>query len=288
MTGILAWAGRLLVSFVRRAKSAVCVAGMFMASAPVPAAHEASIPSAGEIALGNPVALMVQGGAWEVNPALSGASSGWRFGAGTTHPLGFSALDLTGIWVGKGGVGWLPGWTLRWSNLQAGEAYREDLLGLDLALGRGIWQVGGGLRGGRTEFEGSPSDWTEGWTAGLLVRPFEQVTFAVVGEDLSGIHVPDPRLAQPLTFRLGASIVPSDSAWSSSLGWEGKQGRDLSFSLGQEVRWRVLVLRAGMRVDPWVLSFGAGIRCWNLLLDWTQEGDSRLGWQQHWTISVVW
>lgn len=287
MTGFGAWAGRFRVLPARRARLVGCAGGMFLASIPVQAAHEVSIPSAGEIALANPVARMVPGGAWEANPALSGASSGWRFGAGSTHPLGFSALDLAGIWVGKGRAGWLPGWTLRWSNLQAGEDYREDLLGLDVAMGRGIWQVGGGLRGGRTEFEGSPADWTEGWTMGLLVRPFERMTLAAVGEDLSGLHSADPRLAQPWTFRLGAAIVPADSAWASSLGWEGKQGKDASFSLGQELRWRVLVLRAGMRVDPWVLSFGAGIRWCDMALDWTQEGDSRLGWQHHWTISVV-
>lgn len=254
---------------------------------PSEAAHEAAIPSAGEVALANPVARALPGGAWEGNPALSGGLSGWRFGAGSTHPLGFSDLDLMGIWMGRGRNGWRPGWSARWSNFEAGDLYREDLLGLDMATGKDSWQVGAGWRGGRTAFGNAGADWTQGWALGVLVRPAAPIALAGAWEDRSGIHTEDPRLAQPWVLRLGAAVEPSDSLWASHLGLEKKQGAPLGWSIGQELRWKILVLRGGMRLEPWVLSIGAGIRWRSLVLDWTQEGDSHLGWQQHWTISVV-
>lgn len=248
---------------------------------------ETSIPSAGEVAVANPVARAVRGGAWEANPALSGTASSWRAGAGSTHPMGLSDLDLLGIWVGKGRTGWIPGWSLRWSNLEAGSLYREDRLDFDLATGNDRWQVGAGWRGGRADFGTARPDWIQGWAAGLLFRPLNLVTLGAAWEDLSGLRVPDPRLAQPWTARAGVAAVGSDSLWASQIGIEWKQDRSASWSFGQQLQWQIVVLRAGMRLEPWVLSFGAGIHWRNLVLDCAQQGDPRLGWQQHWTISVV-
>ncbi len=250
-------------------------------------AHEAGFPSAGEVAFGLPVARLVPGGAGASNPALSGGDEGWRFGAGNTHPLGFADLDRRGIWAGKGRSGWIPGWTARWADLEAGDLYREDQLELDVATGGAWWQGGAGWRSGRTAFTGQSSDWTQGWAAGALARPVDGICLGASWEDRAALHASDPRLAQPWIFRVGVAAEARDSAWASHLSMERRQETAISWSLGQEIRWKILALRAGLRLDPWVVSFGAGIRWKGILLDWAQEGDAKLGWQQHWTISVA-
>lgn len=183
----------------------------------------------------------------------------------------------------------MPGWSLRWSTLEAGELYREDLVGLDLATGAERWQLGGGWRAGRTKFSDERSgDWTQGWAVGLLVRPVERLALGAAWEDRSGIDAPTARLAAPWIYRFGATVAPADSLWATHVGAEGLQEGPLGWSIGQEARWRILVFRAGLRVDPWVLSFGAGVRYGNLVVDWSRQGDPRTGWQHLWTISVAW
>ena len=253
----------------------------------VRSAHEAAIPSAGEVAFGSPVARLVPGGAGAGNPALSAGAEGWRFGAGSTHPLGFAELERMGVWVGRGRSGWRPGWTARWADLEAGDLYREDQLELDVAAGGERWQGGAGWRSGRTAFAGQANDWTQGWTAGALARPLDGICLGGSWEDRAGFHASDPRLAQPWILRLGIAAEAGDSTWASQASMERRQGTAVSWSLGQEIRWKILALRAGLRLDPWVLSFGAGIRWRGIQLDWAQEGDAKLGWQQHWTISVM-
>lgn len=250
------------------------------------AAFDAPIPCAAEVASGEgQVARAATGGALESNPALA-ASGGWRAGAGSTHPYGIDALELSGFWAGRGRAGWVPGWQARWKLLRAGNLYREDQIALDLAHAVGNWQVGAGWRGGRSELEGEVPDWIHGLALGATFAPNRLVAVGIAWEDLSALAISDSRLARPWTLRSGVAAVPFDSAWVSRVGMEYRQREPVRWSFGQEMRWGVLALRAGFGVQPWVLAFGAGVRWNGIGIDWAQEGDPRLGWQQHWSISV--
>lgn len=250
------------------------------------AAFEVPLPCAAEVVSGDgQVARAADGAALESNPALA-ASGGWRAGAGSTHPYGIDALELSGFWAGRGQGEWVPGWQARWKALRAGSVYREDQIAIDLGKGDGKWQVGAGWRGGRSELEGAPPDWIHGLAFGATFAPNRLVVVGVAWEDLTALAASDFRLARPWTLRSGVAAVPFDSAWISRVGWEYRQREPVRWSFGQEMRLGVLALRGGFGLQPWVVAFGAGVRWSGVGIDWAQEGDPRLGWQQHWSISV--
>lgn len=252
------------------------------------AAFDVALPSAVEVAMGGgSAAWALDGGARQGNPALAGAMGAWEIGAGTSHPFGMSNLDLGGIWVGHGPIGWAPGWMARWKGLAAADLYREDVLELDLAKGDKNWMMGGGWRSGRAAFSGSAPEWSHGYALGATLRPHPRVALGASWQDLSGIAVPDDRWAQPWELRCGIAAVAADSSWTSLANFDKRQAEPLGWSFGQELRFGILRLRAGLRLEPWVLSMGAGVRWEGFGFDWAQEGDPRLGWQQHWTISVA-
>lgn len=251
-------------------------------------AFEVAIPSATEVAMGGgSVAWALEGGAKQGNPALVGAQTGWECGAGASHPYGMSDLDLGGVWAGRGPSGWLPGWMARWKGLRAGDIYREDVLELDFAKGDKNWILGGGWRSGRASFEGLAPDWSHGFALGASLRPHPRLVVGASWQDLSGIAVPEDRWAQPWELRFGLAAVATDSAWTSIANLRKRQSEPVGWSFGQELRLGILRLRAGLGLEPWILSMGVGLRWEGLGLDWAQEGDPRLGWQQHWTISVA-
>ncbi len=264
------------------------IQGLLVVGGIAQASFEASMPSAAEVALANgQVAWAPEGGALELNPALVGLDSGWTAGAGITHPLGISDLNLSGVWVGRGVGHFAPAWRLRWKQLQAGELYREDLLSLDVGTGNQNWLMGGGWRAGRSIFSEGKSTWIQGYALGAEIRFPAFLSMGAAFEDLAGLESPDPRFAQPWFMRWGLAASPVDSLWASAISLEKRQNQLLCWKFGQEVRWKILRFRAGVRMQPWVLSYGAGVRWEGLGIDWAQEGDSRLGWQQHWTISVM-
>lgn len=251
------------------------------------AAFEAAIPDAGQAALGGSlVAWSAEGGSKEVNPALSATRGGWFAGAGLTHPLGLADLDLSGIWAGRGGNGWVPGFALRWKNLRAGNLYSEDRWDLDVGTGDGNWQAGAGWRWGRVGFADGGSDWIQGCALGAVAKPHPLLAAGLSWEDASVFGTSDARMVQPWLARAGLAAQARDSSWTSSVSLEKRQDKALTWAMGQELRWQVLRLRAGVRLEPWTLAIGAGVRWQGIGLDWAQEGDPRLGWQQHWTISV--
>ena len=265
---------------IRRSWMALALAGG------LDAAFEAQIPSATEIVMGDGrVALAAPGVSCESNPALA-AQGGWRAGAGSSHPFGIEALDLSGYWAGSGARGIFPGWQVRWKALQAGDLYREDQIGIDLAKGFGRWSLGAGWRGGRTELAGIDGGWSHGLSAGALWCPTRRLSVGAAWEDVSALGVPDSRAARPWTLRAGASASGDDSGWMSMAGFEMLQDEPIRWSLGQELRLGILRLRGGVSFEPWILAFGAGVRWNGIGLDWARQGDPRLGWQQHWTISV--
>lgn len=252
----------------------------------VHAAFEAGFPDASEAVLGDgQVAGLWTAASRDANPALA-AGGGWRAGAASTHPYGIDELDLSGFWAGGGARGWLPGWQVRWKALRAGELYREDQVGIDLASGGARWSVGAGWRGGRTELEGRSDGWLHGLAAGVVFVPASRISLGAAWEDVSTISVPDSRWARPWTLRCGASAAGSDSDWVSLAGFEVRQDAPVGWSLGQEWRWGVIVLRAGLGFEPWTMALGAGLRWKGVRFDWARQGEPRLGWQQHWTISV--
>jgi len=250
-------------------------------------AFEAAIPDAGQSALdGSVVAWSPEAGSKEANPALSAARGGWFAGAGLTHPFGLADLDLSGLWAGRGRSGWVPGFAFRWKNLRAGKLYTEDRWDLDVATGDGNWQAGAGMRWGRAEFADGGSDWIQGCALGAVAKPHPLLAAGLSWEDASVFGTSDARMVQPWLARAGLVAQARDSSWTSSVSLEKRQDKSLSWAMGQELRWQVLRLRAGLRLEPWTLAIGAGVRWQGVGLDWAQEGDPRLGWQQHWTVSV--
>jgi hypothetical protein len=251
------------------------------------AAFEAAIPDAGQTALGgNLVAWSPEGGSKEANPALSAAGKGWFAGAGLTHPLGLTDLDLSGLWAGRSRSGWIPGFAVRWKSLRAGKLYAEDGWDLDVGTGDGNWQAGAGWRWGRVGFTEGGSDWIQGIALGIVAKPHPLLAAGLSWEDASLMGATDARMVQPWLARAGLVAAARDSNWVSNVSLEKRQDKGLSWAMGQELRWQVLRLRAGARLEPWTLALGAGVRWQGFGLDWAQEGDPRLGWQQHWTISV--
>jgi len=259
------------------------LAAVLAVAAPALSAFEAALPDAAEVAMAG---VRGAGSSRSGNPAGLGAMAGWFAGAGLTHPMGLSDLDLSGVWAGRGAIGRIPGFVLRWKHLGAGDLYREDRWDLDAGMGDGFWQAGAGWRAGSARFADGANEWIHGGAAGLLVRPHPRLAMGLSWEDPSLFQATDRRMVQPWLARSSLEASPADSSWVSAVSLEKRQDKGFSWAFGQELRWQVLRLRGGVRLDPWTLALGVGVRWQGVGLDWAQEGDPRIGWQQHWTISV--
>lgn len=248
-------------------------------------AFEARLPAAAVEGRGGPsVAWAAEGDPLDANPALAAvAGSRGEAGGGLTHPLGMEDLELGGLWARtRTRAGWAA--AVRWKTLSAGEIYREDALGADLAWKGVRLAVGIGVRAGHVSLEGEDLGSPLGASAGIRLGMFEGLALAASVEDASLWRTEG--LSQPWVLGLGAAVAGFDSTWAGDAGLERREGFGWSGRLGQELRLEPIRLRAGIRSWPWTISVGLGGGLGGARLDWALEGEPRLGWQQH--LSAAW
>ncbi|MBK8801233.1 MAG: hypothetical protein IPN71_04100 [Fibrobacteres bacterium] len=249
------------------------------------AAFEARLPAAAVEGRGGPsVAWAGDGDPLDANPALAAvATNRAELGGGLTRPLGFSDLGLGGLWARAKPWGGL-GLAVRWKSLGAGEIYREDAWGADLAWRSGSIAVGAGLRAGHVNLEGENLGGPWGGAAGIRAQVVEGLSLAASLEDPS--LWTSGRMSQPWLVGLGAALSGKDTSWAGDVSLERREGWGWSGKMGQELRLEPLRFRAGLRANPWTISVGIGGGVRNVRLDWAMEGEPILGWQHH--ISMAW
>ena len=249
-------------------------------------AFEGSFPDAAVVGRGGPDASWAgEGNALEANPALAAQTTGTEAGAGWTRPLDLEGLDLSGFWA----HGRLPSGTAlaaRWRNLTAADIYREDLVAVDAAQNVGRWSLGGGWRWGRVEVAGRSLGCPMGWAVGGTLVPAGTLRLGASWEDLSGFRTEG--LAQPWTFRTGASASSSDSSWNAQMGGQYRQRGSWTWDAGQELRLDPVRLRLGLRTAPWTLCAGIGGIWKGVMVDYALEGETKLGLQHHGSVSWRW
>lgn len=243
-------------------------------------AFEARLPAAAVEGRGGPsVAWAADGDPLDANPALAAAAdSRGEVGGGLTHPLGFADLGLGCLWArARPWGGW--GFASRWKTLSAGEIYREDAWGADLAWQSASLALGIGLRAGHVTLEGEDLGAPLGGAAGIRLGVFDGLALAASIEDASLFRTEG--LPQPWVLGLGASLAGKDSSWTGDLSIERRERNGWSGKVGQELRLEPFRFRAGLRAEPWTISVGLGGAVRGARLDWALEGEPRLGWQHH-------
>jgi hypothetical protein len=249
-------------------------------------AFEGSFPDAAVVGRGGANAAWGgEGGAMEANPSLATHGRDVEVGAGWTRPLDLDGLGLSGFWA-HGRMPSGTGIAARWRNLSADDVYREDLVAVDAAQAFGKWALGGGGRWGRVEVGGENLGCPLGWALGGTFAPANTLLVGASWEDLSGFR--SAGLAQPWTFRMGASAIGADSTWNAQMGGQYRQRGSWTWDAGQELRLDPIRLRLGLRTAPWTLCAGIGGIWKGAMIDYALEGETKLGLQHHGSVSWRW